>query len=820
MKKILRNGEPNSLKKYTFLLCFMLQGLMIFAQQNLRGTIIDRESKQPLQGVSIQLISESLTGYENTTDAAGNFTIMNIPVGRYNFNITLKGYRTEYLQNIIINQGKETILNIELDQQGEELKQASVTSKKGKGQVSNEMSLVSSRQFTVDETDRFAGSRGDPARMASNFAGVQGADDSRNDIVVRGNSPQGVLWRVEGVDIPNPNHFAIPGTTGGPVSMINNKILSNSDFYTGAFPAEYGNSTAGVFDLKLRNGNNKRHERSTQFGFLGWDLMMEGPLSKKSKASYLVTYRYSTLALFSKLNIKLGTDAVPIYQDASFKLNFPLKNNKGSFSVFGITGTSAIDINISKKKYSATDDLYGQDDRDQQFSSKAFFGGVNFLYSINKKSYLKVTSIFTTQSQITTHELVYRHVDSTDVNNKKYALDSITPNLGYTFNQKTINTHILYNARLTRKTTFRAGLILNTNIAHYIDSATNFDTSSANFGKWSTRWNTQSDVSNLLQLYAQVKHNFNSKLSGTLGLHAQYFTLGKASSLFEPRLGLKYLLNNRSSLSFGMGVHSQIQPLYTYYYILPGNTTPHNLNMGLTKSNHYVLSYDLRVSKSTRFKFETYYQQLYNIPVEVKSSSFSLVNTGSAFSRFFPGKLQNMGTGCNYGVEFTLEKSFTRGYYYITTLSLFDAKYKGSDGVLRSSDFNTNSAFNALLAKEWLFNTKGKNKHSLNVGGKFTYAGARRFSPIDLAESIKQREYVELDSLKNTKRFDKPYIRFDLRISYKINSKHLTHEFAIDIINLFNYKNVLKYTYVPNSPYEKVDYQLGRLPLFYYKLDF
>lgn len=809
------------MQKLSLLILISTFSTYIFGQQNLRGTIADRESKRPLAGANIKMMSDSLTGYESTTDASGNFIINNIPVGRYNFGIILKDYRSEYLQNMIINQGKETILNIELDQQAEELKQVSVGGKKGKGQVSNEMSLLSSRQFTVDETDRFAGSRGDPARMASNFAGVQGADDSRNDIVIRGNSPQGVLWRIEGVDIPNPNHFAIPGTTGGPVSMINNKILANSDFYTGAFPSEYGNSTAGVFDLKLRNGNNKRHERSTQFGFLGWDLMMEGPLSKNSKASYLVTYRYSTLALFSKMNIKLGTESTPVYQDASFKLNFPLKNGKGTFGIFGIGGTSSIDINISKKPYKSDDDLYGQDDRDQQFASKAMMTGANFLYSIDKKSYIKVTSIFSSQAQITSHQLVYRHIDSSDLTNLKYVLDRIDSNLNYTFNQKTINTHVLYNARLTGKTTFRAGMILNTYIANYTDSATNFDTSSANFGKWSKRWDSKSDMSHLIQVYAQAKHNFNSKLSGTLGLHAQYYTLGKASSLLEPRLGLKYLLNNKSSLSLGLGVHSQIQPLYTYYYILPDSSSPHNLDMGLTKSNHYVLSYDLKLSKSSRFKCETYYQQLYNIPVEVKSSSFSLVNTGAAFSRFFPGKLQNTGTGYNYGVEFTLEKSFTKGYYYMTTLSLFDAKYKGSDGILRSSDFNTNIAYNALFAKEWVFNTKGKNKKTLNLGGKFTYAGARRFSPIDVPQSIKEREYIELDSLKNTQRFDKPYIRFDIRLSYKINSKHLTHEFAIDIVNLFNNQNVLKYTYAPTAPnYSKVDYQLGRLPLFYYKLDF
>ena len=178
--------------------------------------------------------------------------------------------------------------------------------------------------------------------MASNFAGVQGADDSRNDIVVRGNSPIGVLWRLEGVDIPNPNHFAIAGTTGGPVSIINNKYLSNSDFFTGAFPAEYGNSIAGVFDLNMRRGNNEQHEFSGQLGFLGTELFAEGPINKSKKSSYLGSFRYSTLQLFQFMNLSIGTSAVPNYFDGGVKLSFP----KGTsiINVFAIGGKSNIDI--------------------------------------------------------------------------------------------------------------------------------------------------------------------------------------------------------------------------------------------------------------------------------------------------------------------------------------------------------------------------------------------------------------------------------------------------------------------------------------------
>ena len=294
-------------------------------KSNIRGTIVDKDTRIPLIGVNVILISDTTQLVGTTTDLDGNFELNDLVVGRHALKLTYLGYQERVLNNIILNSGKETILNLDLEESAVQMEALEIRASRN-GEALNEMATVSARAFDVAETDRYAGSRGEPARMASNFAGVQGADDSRNDIVIRGNSPSGLLWRLEGIEIPNPNHFSIAGTAGGPVSIINNKNLANSDFFTGAFPAEYGNGIAGVFDLKLRNGNNQKHELSAQLGFLGLEAFAEGPLGKKSGSSYLLTYRYSTVAIFSALGIDIGTDAAPAYQDASLRFNFPLKN--------------------------------------------------------------------------------------------------------------------------------------------------------------------------------------------------------------------------------------------------------------------------------------------------------------------------------------------------------------------------------------------------------------------------------------------------------------------------------------------------------------
>ena len=238
----------------------------------------------------------------------------------------------------------------------------------------------------------------------------------------------------------------------------------------------------------------------------------------------------------------------------------------------------------------------------------------------------------------------------------------------------------------------------------------------------------------------------------------------------------------------------------------------------MTKSNHLVLSYDRNVSKNMRLKLETYYQYLYNIPVEKETSSFSLINSGSGFSRFFPQELTNSGSGKNYGLELTLEKFFTGGYYFMITSSLYDSKYKGSNDIARNTAFNGNYAFNGLFAKEFAIGAKS----SLNIGGKVTYAGGRRYGDVDKTESAAQLEIIYKDNENlNLLQFD-PYFRADAKVNYRYNTKRLTHEIAIDFVNLFNTKNILTLTYAPDNPLGPIreEYQLGFLPLFYYRIDF
>lgn len=802
------------MKRILLLLCAMFVLQLANAQpitQTIRGKVVDKESKYPLIGVTIKLLSDSSGSRGCASDVDGNFVLENVPVGRHSLQFSYLGYSTRVLDNITVSSAKQVVLNVDLEESVTVAEEVVISNKKNSGDPQNEMAIISARSFTVEETDRFAGSRGDPSRMASNYAGVQGANDSRNDIVIRGNSPAGVLWRVEGIDIPNPNHFAIPGTTGGPVNIINNKMLANSDFYTGAFPAEFGNATAGVFDLRLRPGNNQKFENSFQFGFLGTELFSEGPISKEKGSSYLVGYRYSSLALFDALNFDIGTNAVPKYQDGGFKLNFLLKNN-ASISVWGIGGYSSIDILISEQLPEERN-IYGENDRDQYFTSYMGVLGMTYNKSFNSSTFLKVTVAAMNQSVVAHHDYLF-YSPNRDTLYKK------DPLLQYKFSNTTYNTHASVNHKLSRNLTLKAGLLLDIQKFYYQDSARAVvQDSLGNYSldPWAVRWNAD-EYALLLRPYAQLHWKPNSRFTANFGLHSQYSSLNNSVSAIEPRASMRYAINSKTSMSAGLGLHSQMQSPYLYFYQYDTASGPHNKDMGFTKSFHSVVGIERSLGKSTRIKSEVYFQYLFDVPVRAVPSSFSLVNTGSGFTRFFPQELVNQGKGRNYGAELSVEHFFSKSFFFLVTGSLFDAKYQGSDGIWRNTDFNGAYALSAIVTKEWKVGKSG----AFQAGTNITRVGGRYYSPADTALSNARSELIEVDSLKNTLQTP-AYFRMDLRLSFKWNRPKVSHEFALDIVNVLNTKNVLALTYAPDPASNtnvRFEYQLSLLPLFYYRLDF
>lgn len=816
--------------KYYFLFLVFLLGNIGFSQitQTVKGKISDKDVGIGLPGVIVQLKDNSIQ-IVCTSDKNGEYKLTGVPLGRRAFLFTYTGYKTVPVNDVIITSGKEVILNIEMEESAISIGEIEIKAGKDTDLVSS-MESVSMKAFSLEETERYAGSRNDPGRMAQNFAGVQGTNDSRNDIVVRGNSPSGLLWRLDDIDIPNPNHFAIAGSAGGPQGIINNKYLANSEFYTGAFPANYGNAIGGAFDLRTRNGNNEKYENTLQLGILGTEIATEGPLNKKTGATYLFTYRYSTLALFSafKIPISFGTSAIPKYQDFGLKLNFPTKK-AGVFSFSSIGGLSGTEIILSKDTVRPRE-LYGDPNRNQYFNSNMAAGILANTYSFGSKTLMKTSLAFGMQKIYGYHELVMRRANFKP-------RDTLPVLLGHDFfeGKSTLSWYVKhkYNSR----NSFKTGFYLNRFDVRFKDSIkvnSLFDTVPTKvYNKpFTTRLNTKADFY-LIQPYFCYVHKFNDKVTFNGGLYAHYLTLNGRYSV-EPRASLRYQINNKNVLSVAYGLHSQMQQTYLYFaapdsIVKNGGLVPNtereqaNLDLDFTKSQHFVLGHDFLAGKYLNFKTEIYYQQLWNVPVYDIPSGVSAINRGATFTRFFPGySMNNNGTGYNYGIEFTIQKLFHKHYFFMYSGSLFESKYTGSNGKEYDTDFNGNYMMNLLGGLD--FNVGKNKKNLLSISTKFTYGGGKRYSPVNVAASNQIMDIVPVADSINVLQF-RPYNRLDLRISYRINMKKAGLEIAFDLVNLLGSKNILALSYTPDpadlNKYPLTEnYQLGFLPLFYVRLDF
>jgi hypothetical protein len=783
-----------------WLILFLLAFSFLSAQitQTIKGVVLDKQSQVPLPGVIVQVLNtEPLMGA--ATNESGEFKITNVPIGRWQIRFKMISYKEKYI-TIILNAGKEAVMNVELEENVVQGDEVVVVAEQDKTKNNNKMSTVSSRVFSAEEAARYAGSRNDPARMAANFAGVSGANDSRNDIIIRGNSPMGVLWRLNGLDIPNPNHFGNSGSTGGPVSILNNNTLDNSDFMTSAFAADYGNATAGVFDLRMRKGNNEKFEFLTQVGFNGFELGAEGPLNKKKNASFLIDYRYSTLSVFKALNIDFGTgSAVPQYQDITFKTDVSTER-AGKFSFWGIGGLSYVALLESDKK--AGQDLYGYSSRDTYFRSNVGASGISHTYLFKNNAYLK-TNIGASAT--------YNYISADRIDTAFKTPKNLKPE--YRQETKTIryNFNTTYNKKFSAKDFINLGVYTDLFNTLFVDSTDDI------FGV--NTFVTLRDYKGstaLLRGFMQWQHKFTDNFLINAGISNQFFVLNNANAV-EPRVGLKYSVSNKQSLSLGGGLHSQLQPIYIYFAseTVNGMRKETNRDLDFTRAAHAVIAYDNNFAQNFRLKTEVYYQYIYNAPVKDTASYFSALNLGADFNSPNVTHLVSKGTGTNYGLEITLEKFYSQGYYFLFTSSLFESKYRGSDNIERNTAFNGNYVFNLLAGKEF----KIKQKHTLSIDARGTYAGGKRYTPINVPASIAAKNEI-VDASKAYSLQYPDYFRLDVKPGYRLNTKKLTHEFSVDIQNVTRHLNVFQQSYDIKSETVKTDYQLKFFVIPQYRLLF
>ncbi|RKN83146.1 TonB-dependent receptor [Ulvibacterium marinum] len=794
------------MKEYSVIILFFLFCSSYAQVGVVKGIVLDKQSENPMEGATIELLdAEIATGV--ITDLDGRFILKNVPIGRQVLRISYIGYESTTIPNVDVTTGKDIFLNVTLLESFDQLDEVVLTSDTNKDRPLNKLATVSARQFGVEEVTRFSGGRSDVGRLAANFAGVSAPDDSRNDIVIRGNSPTGLLWRLEGVPIPSPNHYSTLGTTGGPVSALNPNLLKNSDFITSAFPAEYGNAIGGVFDLGFRKGNADDYEYTLQSGiFTGVEAMAEGPMGKNN-GSFLVAARYSLVGL---LGIGAGgTAATPNYNDVSFNLDFG-RGKLGNFSLFGIIGNSDIEFlgdDIDE------DDLFAAEDENTFVESRFGVMGLKHRLSLGNNSYLRTIvsgsysgNDFTVDRFIEKNTPQERLIRYTEADNTETRLTFST----------------LFNTKVNNKLTLRTGMLIeNYGIESLLldrneqaDSDGDGDPDLVNFR------DIDENLS-ILQPYLQGQFRLTEKITLNAGLHSQYSTLNK-QFVIAPRAAVDYNFLPNHTINLGYGLHHQPVPLPLLFLNenVNGELIQTNRDLDYAQSSHYVLGYNVKLSDSWRAKVEVYYQDIEKAAVEAFPSSYSTLTEGADFG--FENdrvSLVNEGVGFNQGIELTLEKFFSKGYYGLLTGSFFDSKYEGSDGIERNTPFNNGYVINLLAGKEFKTGPSGKNIWFVDT--RLTTSGGRYFTPVDLEASQQAGFEILQEDRAFSEQYD-GYFRWDVKFGLKLNSrnKKSSHQFYFDLQNVTANENIFvrRYNRLTNQV-DQVD-QIGFFPDFGYKFQF
>lgn len=773
------------------LLVFSLSLSIINAQditQNIKGSVIDNSSKETIPFATITIIgTDPIIG--TTSDMDGNFILNNVPIGRYDLQISYLGYEPIIMPEVIVTSAKEVVLTIALTESAFALSEVVLKPKLVKAKPLNEMASVSTRMLSVEEANRYAGGFDDPARLASSFPGVA-SSVGNNAIVIRGNAPKYLQWKIEGVEVSNPNHFADLGSFGGGgLTALSSKLLANSDFFTGAFPAEYNNALSGVFDIRMRNGNSTEFEHSFEIGAIGMDFASEGPLSKKNNASYLVNYRYSTLGLVSSM---LPDDADGTnYQDLSFKLTLPT-TKAGIFSVWGI---GLIDESGSKPETETDKQIYYQDIEKQDVKQYMGALGLNHRLVFENSAYLNSTlSLSANGIDLKTDRLddTSQLQPENEINNKNYNITFKS-----TINKKFNSTHTNKTGIMVR------GLGYDLNLKE-------------NQGEPENGLNSlvdQDGFSSIISAFSSSSISLK-KWQLNIGLNSQLFTLNNSFAL-EPRLGLNYQLNDNNEISFGYGLHSRMEPL-NIYLANTGNSRSNqaNRNLDFSKAHHFVMAYDWNINEKLHLKIEPYFQYLFNIPV-IENSTESLINLQNDW--FIDDTYANNGKGKNYGLDLTLEQYVDNGFYYLLSGSIFNSEYKTDTNVWYNTRFNKNYLLNTLVGKEIRI---GKKKQSLlGINLKLSLQGGDRYSKIDPTASFMEQGVVYNETTPFTEQ-SKTSIISHFTINYEWYKKKSAQKLSLKILNATNYKDFQGHRY--NIKTNKVEEfrEALMIPNISYKISF
>lgn len=741
-------------------------------QAQVTGEVHDR-NEMPVARAQVKIQNEQAT-FESTSDSVGRFSIINMKEGRYILTVTKDGYKSYTQPELLVVTGKPLHLSLTLDVFTVNLAEATVSTTISR--------IYTAYHISSEQTQRFASANDDAARAMTYYPGVVQVNDGTNHISANGNSPNATGWFINDLPVINPNHLANAGTfsdraapSGGGITMFSNQVLEGTTLYNGNMRVQHINCLAAAMQMNFRKGNANAYSSSIQAGLIGVDLATEGPLGKKGKASYLINYRYSFTGLLAMTGVTFGGEDIR-FQDVSYHLNFPL--GKGNtLQLFGIAGNSS-----NKYKHESDTSMWETQKQliDIDYKQLNIFTAFSWTHTFNAKLYLKLSGAF--NSYYAQHDVKPRYPELVYIQSRSQTGDTALP------------LHLYLNHTLNHVHSLRYGIIMNFQRSYI--SQLSVTRRAANMNAVPAQQLNRNAHYGYIN-YTLQKGKFYSELGAQHMVYSNYknTNIGIAARV-------QYLFNQKHLASITFNNASQMQQTrdnaraYNFRYAFDNYKVQPNRGMMGTANYYYTNTRMMQLSA------QIFYQRLYNV------ATGGITSVLNNFESDMLTNYANNGEGRNVGMNLSLEKPLLNNFYYLVSVSVYDAHVK-----IRGQWYDSRYNGNYSLQYTGGYERKNKRENTWGINVHAIYAGGLRVKQLDSAQSV----YSETTIFEATPAFSKKlkdYFRTDLRLTYRINGKRSNTLLALDIQNITGNENENGWIYDAFTKEFVARKQLGMIPVF------
>ena len=745
------------MKKIVSLVILVLVNITVWGQNGvIKGKVVNSINNEPIPFASVGITSISAAA---ATDINGEYELKNLPPGLYNISASFVGFSKKTIFEIQVNNYTPTVLNISLDQQIDSLAAVEVLASPFN---KTEESPVSLHTIGSSEIDRNPGGNRDISKVIQSLPGVASTVSFRNDIIIRGGAPSENKFFLDGIEVPNINHFATQGSSGGPVGMINVNFIREVDFYSGAFPANRGNTLSSVFDFKQKDGNSEKLITTTTLGSSDIGLTLDGPIGKK--VTFIASARRSYLGWLFKL---LELPFLPIYNDAQFKTKIRL-NNKNEIALIGLGAIDDFKLNLDANKTEQQKYILGYLPVYKQWN---YAVGANYKHFF-EKSYL---TLVVSRNHLNNRSYKYQNNNESNPANKildylseeienKVRLEDTYRHNGYKINVGAGFENVNYSNSTFNKITTPSGI-------------TTIDFNSLlTFNKYS--------------MFAQIsKSIFNERLTLSVGARTDFSDYSKEmynpANQLSPRFSLALNITKSFSFNFNIGRYYQL-PAYTILGYRDSVNTLINKNNKVTyiTNDQLVAGFEFNTKINTKITIEGFYKLYYKYPFALRDS-ISLANLGGDYGVIGNEPVTSVNKGRAYGVELMIQQKLFKGFYGIVSLTLVNSEFQNKKEVYIPSAWDNRTIVSLTFGKKF--------KKNWEAGIKWRYQGGTPYTPIDAQASslktvwdINGRGIPDYNQL-NTIRL-KPYHQMDWRVDKKFFFKKWSLDVYFDMQNAYKFK--------------------------------